>query len=134
MKEITSAVVASSLVLLAVFIPVAFFAGTTGQLYKQFALTIACAITISLFNALTLTPTLSALLLGEHTVHRTGFYGLINRAIDAGRNGYHAILPALLRWRGVVLALFALGLVGRTSRTRRSRRASCPTKTWATST
>jgi hydrophobic/amphiphilic exporter-1 (mainly G- bacteria), HAE1 family len=112
MKEITSAVVASSLVLLAVFIPVAFFAGTTGQLYKQFALTIACAITISLFNALTLTPTLSALLLGEHTVHRTGFYGMVNRAIDAGRNGYHAILPALLRWRGLVLALFALGLVG----------------------
>ena len=111
MKEITSAVVASSLVLLAVFIPVAFFAGTTGQLYKQFALTIACAITISLFNALTLTPTLSALLLGSHTVHRTGFYGLINRAIDAGRNGYHAVLPALVRYRAVVLALFALGLV-----------------------
>ena len=111
MKEITSAVVASSLVLLAVFIPVAFFAGTTGQLYKQFALTIACAITISLFNALTLTPTLSALLLGEHKVHRTGFYGAINRAIDAGRNGYHAVLPALVRYRAVVLGLFALGLV-----------------------
>ena len=111
MKEITSAVVASSLVLLAVFIPVAFFAGTTGQLYKQFALTIACAITISLFNALTLTPTLSALLLGEHQVHRTGFYGMINRAIDAGRNGYHAVLPALVRYRAVVLGLFALGLV-----------------------
>jgi HAE1 family hydrophobic/amphiphilic exporter-1 len=111
MKEITSAVVASSLVLLAVFIPVAFFAGTTGQLYKQFALTIACAITISLFNALTLTPTLSALLLGEHKVHRTGFYGAINRAIDAGRDGYHAALPALVRYRGIVLGLFALGLV-----------------------
>ncbi|HEY0380791.1 MAG TPA: efflux RND transporter permease subunit [Candidatus Elarobacter sp.] len=111
MKEITSAVVASSLVLLAVFIPVAFFAGTTGQLYKQFALTIACAITISLFNALTLTPTLSALLLGEHKVHRTGFYGAINRAIDAGRNGYHAVLPALMRYRAVVLGLFAVGLV-----------------------
>ncbi|HEV2741508.1 MAG TPA: efflux RND transporter permease subunit [Candidatus Elarobacter sp.] len=111
MKEITSAVVASSLVLLAVFIPVAFFAGTTGQLYKQFALTIACAITISLFNALTLTPTLSALLLGEHKVHRTGFYGAINRAIDAGRNGYHAVLPVLVRYRALVLGLFALGLV-----------------------
>ncbi len=70
MKEITGAVIASSLVLLAVFIPVAFFAGTTGQLYKQFALTIACAITISLFNALTLTPALSAMLLGEHAVKR----------------------------------------------------------------
>jgi HAE1 family hydrophobic/amphiphilic exporter-1 len=112
MREITSAVVASSLVLLAVFIPVAFFSGTTGQLYKQFALTIACSISISLFVALTLTPTLSALLLGEHTIHRTGFYGAINRVIDASRNGYHAILPALMRWRVLVLALFALGLVG----------------------
>jgi HAE1 family hydrophobic/amphiphilic exporter-1 len=111
MKEITSAVVASSLVLLAVFIPVAFFAGTTGQLYKQFALTIACAITISLFNALTLTPTLSAILLGEHKVHRTGFYGMVNRAIDAGRNGYHDVLPALIRYRAVVLGLFAVGLI-----------------------
>src|ERR1700736_5856470 len=111
MKEITSAVGASSLVLLAVFIPVAFFAGTTGQLYKQFARTIACAITISLFNALTLTPTLSALLLGEHKIHRTGFYGMVNRAIDAGRNGYHAVLPSLVRYRGIVLGLFAVGLV-----------------------
>jgi hydrophobic/amphiphilic exporter-1 (mainly G- bacteria), HAE1 family len=111
MREITSAVVASSLVLLAVFIPVAFFSGTTGQLYKQFALTIACSISISLFVALTLTPTLSALLLGEHTVHRTGFYGAINRVIDGARNGYHGILPALVRWRFVVLGLFAAGLV-----------------------
>ena len=97
-------------VLLAVFIPVAFFSGTTGQLYKQFAITIACAITISLFNALTLTPTLSALLLGEHTIHRKGFYGAINRVIDATRNGYHAILPALMRYRAAVLALFAISL------------------------
>jgi HAE1 family hydrophobic/amphiphilic exporter-1 len=111
MKEITSAVVASSLVLLAVFIPVAAFAGTTGQLYKQFALSIACAISISLFNALTLTPVLSALLLGHHEVHRTGFYGAINRAIDATRSGYHALLPTLLRFRVLVLGLFALGLV-----------------------
>ena len=110
MKEITSAVVASSLVLLAVFIPVAAFAGTTGQLYKQFALSIACAISISLFNALTLTPVLSALLLGKHEVHRHGFYGMVNRAIDATRNGYYGVLPALLRWRTLVLVLFGLGL------------------------
>ncbi|HEV8020685.1 MAG TPA: efflux RND transporter permease subunit, partial [Candidatus Lustribacter sp.] len=65
MAEIQGAVVASSLVLLAVFVPVAFFPGTTGQLYKQFALTIACAITISLFNALTLTPVLSSIFLAN---------------------------------------------------------------------
>ncbi|MDJ0596913.1 MAG: efflux RND transporter permease subunit [Pleurocapsa sp. MO_226.B13] len=63
MRELTGAVIATSLVLLAVFIPVAFFPGTTGQLYKQFALTIAFSVIISTFNALTLTPALSALLL-----------------------------------------------------------------------
>ena len=72
MEEITSAVVASSLVLLAVFIPVAFFPGTTGLLYKQFALTIAAAITISLFNSLTLTPAFSALLLGHEESDAAG--------------------------------------------------------------
>ena len=111
MKEIVGAVVASSLVLLAVFLPVAAFAGTTGQLYKQFALTIACSITISLFNALTLTPALSALLLTDHEASRTGFWGAVNRAIDATRNGYHEILPALVRARVLVLGIFALGLV-----------------------
>ncbi len=63
MAEVTSAVVATSLVLISVFVPVSFFPGTTGILYKQFSLTIAFSIAISAFNALTLTPALSALLL-----------------------------------------------------------------------
>ena len=67
MKEIFSAVIATSLVLIAVFVPIAFFPGTTGQLYKQFALTIAFSIAISAFNAITLTPALSAILLGHKT-------------------------------------------------------------------
>src|ERR1700735_2879466 len=66
MDEISGAVVASSLVLLAVFVPVAFFPGTTGQLYRQFALTIAGSITISLIVALTLTPVLSRLFLSAN--------------------------------------------------------------------
>src|SRR5205085_6270676 len=65
MSEVASAVIATSLVLVAVFVPVAFFPGTTGILYKQFALTIAFSIAISAFNALTLTPALSALMLGH---------------------------------------------------------------------
>ena len=56
MKEVTGAVIATSLVLVAVFVPVAFFPGTTGILFRQFALTIAFSIAISAFNALTLTP------------------------------------------------------------------------------
>jgi HAE1 family hydrophobic/amphiphilic exporter-1 len=111
MKEITGAVVASSLVLLAVFIPVAFFAGTTGQLYKQFALTIACAISISLFNALTLTPALSAMLIARKEKRHGRFFRAVNRAIESTKSGYHALVPQLIRFRAVVLTLFALGLV-----------------------
>src|SRR5260370_19566914 len=63
MAEVSSAVVATSLVLISVFVPVSFFPGTTGILYRQFSLTIAFSIAISLFNALTLSPALAALLL-----------------------------------------------------------------------
>src|SRR5262245_12935824 len=65
MREVTGAVIATALVLAAVFVPVGFFPGTTGRLYQQFALTIAVSMAISAFNALTLTPALSALLLGR---------------------------------------------------------------------
>jgi len=109
MREITGAVVASSLSLLAVFVPVAFFPGTTGLLYKQFALTIVCSISISLFNALTLTPVLSSLLLRKRTQER-GIFRPINRAISGTRAAYHGALPGIMRWRGLVMILFAVAL------------------------
>jgi HAE1 family hydrophobic/amphiphilic exporter-1 len=114
MREITGAVLASSLVLLAVFVPVAFFPGTTGQLYKQFALTIACSITISLFCALTLTPVLSSLLLGRTGHKERGIFRPVNRVIDATRGGYHRALPFVMRRRWLTLAVFAilLGVTG----------------------
>ena len=65
MREVTGAVIATALVLAAVFVPVAFFPGTTGRLYQQFALTIAFSMAISAFNALTLTPALAAMLLSR---------------------------------------------------------------------
>ncbi|MFY9780603.1 MAG: multidrug efflux RND transporter permease subunit [Candidatus Baltobacteraceae bacterium] len=111
MAEITSAVVATSLVLLAVFIPVAFFPGTTGALYKQFALTIACSITISLFNALTLTPTLSALLVGRAGPPRGKFFRAINRGIVWLRVSYHDTLGRLFRFRYLIIGLFIGALV-----------------------
>ena len=111
MQEITGAVVATSLVLLAVFVPVAFFPGTTGQLYKQFALTIACSITISLFNALTLTPTLSALLLGRTQPPRGRIFGAINNGIAWLRRTYHATLGQLFRFRLIIIGLFLVALV-----------------------
>ncbi|MGP6191628.1 MAG: efflux RND transporter permease subunit [Vulcanimicrobiaceae bacterium] len=112
MTEITSAVVASSLVLLAVFVPVAFFPGETGQLYKQFALTIACSITISLFNALTLTPTLSALLLGRTERPKNRFFNAVNDGIAWLRRSYHESLGRFMSWRYIIIGLFvaALGL------------------------
>ncbi len=67
MREVFSAVVVIGLVLVAVFVPVAFFPGTTGRLYQQFSLTIAFAVVLSVFNAVTLTPALSALLLDRET-------------------------------------------------------------------
>jgi len=110
MQEITGAVVATSLVLLAVFVPVAFFPGTTGQLYKQFALTIACSVTLSLFNALTLTPTLSALLLGRHERPVNRFFRTFNRGLDWLRKRYHSALGGVFRFRYVIVGLFLVAL------------------------
>ena len=113
MRELTGAVIATSLVLLAVFIPVAFFPGTTGQLYRQFALTIAFAVTISTFNALSLTPALSALLIrqGQQPGGWLGrFFSWINGGIDATRRGYQASLGRLTHLKTTVLILFVAAL------------------------
>jgi HAE1 family hydrophobic/amphiphilic exporter-1 len=105
MKEVTGAVIATSLVLMAVFIPVAFFPGTTGALYKQFALTIAFSVALSTFNALTFTPALSALLLkGE--VPNNAVFRAINRVIDAMRSGYHKGLSLAVRLRYAIVGGF----------------------------
>src|ERR1700674_3486310 len=110
MREITGAVVATSLVLVSVFMPVAFFPGTTGLLYKQFSLTIACSVAISMFNALTLTPALSALWLRrEEEVHR-GFFGAFNRGFSRVNGWYRGTLERLERRRWWVAVAFLCGL------------------------
>ncbi|MEO0406466.1 MAG: efflux RND transporter permease subunit [Cyanobacteria bacterium P01_A01_bin.135] len=109
MQSLTGAVVATSLVLMAVFIPVAFFPGTTGALYRQFALTIAFAIALSTFNALTLTPGLSALLL-RRKPPMGGPLGAVfsrfNRVLDWVRDRYSQALEVLVHWKYIVLAVF----------------------------
>ncbi len=110
MREISGAVVATSLVLLSVFIPVGFFPGTTGQLYKQFALTIAISIAISLFNALTLTPVLSSLLLGHVEGPKNRFFRGVNRVIDGTRARYDRFLPSVIRRSPIIIALFLVAL------------------------
>jgi HAE1 family hydrophobic/amphiphilic exporter-1 len=117
MEELLGAVIATSLVLMAVFIPVAFFPGTTGKLYQQFALTIAFSVAISTFNAITLTPALCALLLRQEQ-KSSGWIGWIfdriNGVIDQTRRGYKRSLNVLSRMKGIVVGLFilSLGLTG----------------------
>ena len=112
MGEVTGAVVATSLVLIAVFVPVAFFPGTTGLLYQQFSLTIAFSIAISAFNSLTFTPSMSALILRpekEHEQKNIVFRG-IETAIKKGTSIYTASARKAIGLRYLVLVVFFLGL------------------------
>jgi hydrophobic/amphiphilic exporter-1 (mainly G- bacteria), HAE1 family len=113
MAEVTSAVIATSLVLISVFIPVSFFPGTTGILYKQFSLTIAFSIAISAFNALTLSPALAAILLRAETKH-TGLLGLILNPIEAVIQWvirtYARVVTFVVRIRYVMLLFFFAAL------------------------
>jgi HAE1 family hydrophobic/amphiphilic exporter-1 len=111
MSEVAGAVIATSLVLVSVFVPVAFFPGTTGIMFRQFALTIAFSVAISAFNALTLTPALSALMLGHHTGESNrGFFGLFNRGVHKVTNGYSRTLKRLVPLKWAVVLVFMAGL------------------------
>jgi HAE1 family hydrophobic/amphiphilic exporter-1 len=127
MGEVTSAVIATSLVLIAVFVPVSFFPGTTGILYRQFSMTIAFAIAISAFNALTLSPALSAMFLrGEEDRPKQmdflhirpvsrAFAGFIHGAdstISWLSRSYARVIHSALRLRYLFLVLFFAGLGG----------------------
>ncbi|MGH9638146.1 MAG: efflux RND transporter permease subunit, partial [Candidatus Angelobacter sp.] len=126
MAEVASAVVATSLVLISVFVPVSFFPGTTGILYRQFSLTIAFSIAISLFNALTLSPALAAILLrGEehkysvfdwtHIGWISNGYRKFAHGVDAAIHGlgtaYGKTICKVLNYRYAMIVLFLAGLV-----------------------
>lgn len=113
MGEVTGAVIATALVLGAVFVPVAFFPGTTGRLYQQFALTIAFSMAISAFNALTLTPALAGILLAKTEKPKGAFFRGVNRVIDGGTAAMVRGLRGLIRVR-VVVALVFVALLGAT--------------------
>ena len=112
MNELSGAVIATSLVLMAVFIPVSFFPGSTGIIYKQFALTIVFAIVISTFNALTFSPTISGILLRRKQEARGPlgwFFGKFNQVFGWVSDRYTAAITFLTRKyvRPVVMAVFA---------------------------
>jgi HAE1 family hydrophobic/amphiphilic exporter-1 len=112
MREVFGALIATALVLIAVFVPVGFFPGTTGRLYAQFALTIAFSVAISAFNALTLTPALSALLLkGGHAQTGKGpIFGTFERFVKSGTDFYVGLVHRLMRVRWAVVAVFVVAL------------------------
>jgi HAE1 family hydrophobic/amphiphilic exporter-1 len=108
LAQITSAVIATSLVLLAVFIPTAIVPGTTGAIYKQFALTIAFSISISAVMALTLTPALAALLMSAEETPQFVVFRVFDRGLDWFTAAYTNVLAVVIRFRYLVGA----GLIG----------------------
>jgi len=112
MREVSGAVIAISIVLIAVFVPVAFFPGTTGAIYRQFALTIAASVALSTFCALTLTPALSARLLRHDPGPKWWLFRQVDRALDALRAGYSRLLGKLLRHPVSVLIGFLVCIAG----------------------
>ena len=128
MREVTGPIIATALVLCAVFVPAAFISGLTGQFYKQFALTIAISTVISAFNSLTLSPALAAVLLRGHHAPKDRFtrlldrlfggwlFGPFNRFFVKASHGYVGAVRRIIRGSGIAMLLYAglmvLTLVG----------------------
>ncbi len=112
MGQITGALVGIALVLSAVFIPMAFFSGSAGVIYRQFSVTIVSAMVLSVLVALILTPALCATLLkpmvkGEHIVHR-GFFGWFNRMFDRSNKGYQSAVSRIIHRSAPYLIVYVL--------------------------
>ncbi|MBH3338367.1 efflux RND transporter permease subunit [Pseudomonas mendocina] len=128
MKEVTGPIVATALVLCAVFVPTAFISGLSGQFYQQFALTIAISTVISAINSLTLSPALAAILLKDHHAPKDGFsrvldkllggwlFGPFNRLFDRASNGYVGTVRRVLRGSSIAMLIYGgllvLGYLG----------------------
>jgi hydrophobe/amphiphile efflux-1 (HAE1) family protein len=110
MGQITGALVGIALVLSAVFIPMAFFGGSTGVIYRQFSIVIVSAMVLSVFVALVLTPALCATLLkADHAgPATTGFFGAFNRRFDQATNGYQGIVGKMIRRWGRQLLVYGV--------------------------
>ena len=114
MEQITAPIIAITLVLLSVFVPIAFIPGISGQLFRQFAVTISASVVISALNALTLSPALCAVFL-RHGGPKRGIMAWVMRRIDNVRDGYAHVVSKTLRLAvlGVVLAVaFGAGIFG----------------------
>ncbi|MBN9603785.1 MAG: multidrug efflux RND transporter permease subunit [Afipia felis] len=112
MAEITAPIVAITLVLLSVFVPVAFIPGISGELFRQFAVTVAVSMFLSAINALTLSPALAAVLLRPHHGPRRGPIGYVMRGIDRVRDLYGAAVARLVRLSIIGLVMVAVAGAG----------------------
>jgi HAE1 family hydrophobic/amphiphilic exporter-1 len=110
MKEVTGPIIATTAVLMAVFVPVAFIPGVAGRLYNQFALTVAISVGISAFNSLTLSPALSAAFLRHRGEVRFAPFRWFNSGFSRLSHAYAESVRVLIRWRVAMLALFVLAV------------------------
>jgi hydrophobe/amphiphile efflux-1 (HAE1) family protein len=112
MAEITAPIIAITLVLLSVFVPVAFIPGISGVLFRQFAVTVAVAMFLSAINALTLSPALCAVLLRPHHGPRRGVMGYVMRGIDHVRDQYGRVVARMVRVSVIGIAMVGVAAVG----------------------
>lgn len=112
MGQITAPIIAITLVILSVFVPVIFIPGITGQLFKQFAVTVSCSMMISAINALTLSPALCAVLLHREEKKTRGFVPWVMRQIDRGRDGYTSVVKRLVRHSSLSILIIAAVIAG----------------------
>src|SRR5688572_27724288 len=115
MKEVSAPVIGIALILSAVFIPVAFLGGLTGQMYQQFALTIAISVLLSAFSALSLSPALSAMLLKPASKKKnllTKFYGVFNKGFDWTTKGYVGVSRLLVRRSFLTILIIGVVVLG----------------------
>ena len=116
MTQITGALVGIAMVLSAVFVPMAFFGGSTGVIYRQFSITIVSSMVLSVIVALVFTPALCATLLkpvekGHHASNK-GFFGWFNRSFDSSSNKYQSLVGSMIRHRGRSMLLYVILLAG----------------------
>jgi hydrophobe/amphiphile efflux-1 (HAE1) family protein len=112
MGEITAPIIATTLVLLAVFVPMAFIPGISGELFRQFAVTVGVSMVLSSINALTLSPALCGILLRRHHGPRRGAMGYVMRSIDRVRDGYGAAVARIVRFSVIGLVMVGAAAVG----------------------
>jgi len=112
MGQISGAIIGVTVVLISVFVPLAFFAGSTGNIYRQFAATMATAIAFSAFLALSLTPALCGTLLkpveAGHHLEKKGFFGWFNRVFKSTTKGYEGLMSRMLRRSGRMMVIYAM--------------------------